>query len=92
VSTDQTDLAAIREAVIARGQLIYEERLRTVLEHEHFGRYAAIDPETGRYFLGDTSAEALSAAHDALPESRFYLLRIGYRTAHTIGGHAIRNR
>lgn len=85
MSADLTDLDTIREDVIARGQRIYDEELRNELEREHFGRFVAIEPESGRYFLGETSAEAAGAAHDAMPENRFYLARIGYRAAHTIG-------
>ncbi len=92
MAIDQSNLAATRDAVIARGQIVYEEKLRAALEREHFGRYVALEPESGRYFLGDTSAEASGAAHDALPERRFYLLRVGYETAHSIGGHAIHQR
>lgn len=92
MNTDQTELIPIRSEVIARGQLIYNEKLKANLEQEHMGCYVAIDPETGRYFLGATSAEALSAAHDALPLAYFYLMRIGYETAHKIGGHAINQR
>jgi hypothetical protein len=89
---EQSGLAAIREETITRGKRIYEESLREVLEPENTGRYVAIEPKTGNYFLGDTSAEALGSAHDALPESHFYLVRIGHSAAHTIGGHAIRRR
>ena len=92
MSTELNNQTATREAIIARGQSLYEDVLKTELEREHFGRFVAIDPESGRYFLGDTSAEALGAAHDALPSSRFYLTRVGYKTAHTIGGHALRHR
>lgn len=92
MSTELNKQTATREAVIARGQSLYDDVLKADLEREHMGRFVAIDPETGRYFLGDTSAEALGAAHDALPSSRFYLTRVGYKTGHTIGGHALRHR
>jgi hypothetical protein len=89
---EQSGLAAIREETIAGGKRFYEESLKEKLEPENIGRYVAIEPKTGKYFLGDTSAEALGSAHDAMPESRFYLVRIGHNVAHTIGGHAIRRR
>jgi hypothetical protein len=89
MSIGQEELAAVREDVIARGKKIYDERLRGELEPGHTGRYVAVEPETGRYFLGDTSAEAVGAAHDALPESHFYLARVGYDAAHSIGGYGL---
>ena len=85
MSTSQKEFAAIREDVIARGERLYRERLKADLVRDHTGRFAAIDPETGRYFLGDTSAEAVGAAHDAMPDARFYLKRIGYTAAHYFG-------
>ena len=85
VGTDKAERAAIREAVIEAGERLYRERLKADLVREHTGRFAAIDPDTGRYFLGDRSAEAIGAAHDAMPRARFYLKRVGYTAAHTIG-------
>lgn len=75
-----------RKASISRGERIYREKLKDKLVRDHFGRFAAIDPDTGCYFLGDTSADAAGAAHDAMPQGRFYLKRIGYEAAHSIGG------
>jgi hypothetical protein len=92
MSTEQAELAAVRGDVIARGKQIYDEQLKDELEPEHTGRYVAVEPDTGRYFLGDTSAEAIGAAHDALPESHFYLARIGYDAAHSIGGYGLHRR
>lgn len=85
MSTREAELAAVREDVIARGERLYRERLKADLVREHTGRFAAIDPDTGRYFLGDTGAEAIGAAHDAVPDARFYLKRIGYTAAHYFG-------
>ena len=63
-----------------------------MLETQHTGRFVAIEPNTGDYFLGDTDAEALLAAHAALPESRFYLKRIGYDYTHRMGGRSFRRK
>jgi dephospho-CoA kinase len=78
--------------VVEQGQRIYHEQLKHQLEPEHNGHYVAIEPDSGRYFLGDTGTEALVAAHSEMPNARFYLKRIGHTTAHNIGGYASRNR
>lgn len=88
----EAEVAALREDVIERGKRVYEEKLRGELEPEHAGRFLAIEPGSGRYFLGDTDVEALLAAREAMSESRFYLVRVGYETAHSIGGHALSRR
>lgn len=80
----EVELAAVREAVIEAGERLYRERLKALFVPGHVGEFLAIEPVTGRYFQGDTSAEAVGAAHDAMPEARFYLKRIGYTAAHTI--------
>lgn len=78
---------ATREAVIRQGRQIYDEKLKAELKPDHTGRFVAVEPNTGEYFLGDTDVEALYTAHAALPESHFYLKRIGYDYTHRIGSY-----
>ena len=87
-----TDMDAVSEIVTQQGRRLYDEKLKAMLEPEHTGRFVAIEPTSGDYFLGDTDAEALLAAHAALPESRFYLKRIGYDYTHRIGSYGVHQR
>jgi hypothetical protein len=82
----------VRDAVTERGEQVYEEQLKALLEPEHTGRFVAVEPESARYFLGDTDADALVAAHEAMPNSHFYLKRIGYDFTHSLGGYGLRHR
>ena len=82
----------VRDAVIERGDQIYEEQLKAFLEPKHTGRFVAVEPESGRYFLGDTGTEALLSAHEAMPESHFYLKRIGFDYTHKLGGYGLGRR
>lgn len=82
----------MRDDLVERGQAFYDEQLKEKLEPELTGRYVAIEPDTGRYFLADTGTDALKAAHAEMPEALFYLARVGYQTADAIGGYASRNR
>ncbi len=81
-----------RKARIERGRRFYDEQLKAILEPQEIGHFVAIEPETGRYFIGDTSTAALAAAHATMPEELFYLKRVGYNAAHTIRGHGARRR
>ncbi len=81
----------VRETIIAHGRKFYEEQLKFQIEPEHTGRFIAVEPETGRYFLGDTDGEALLAAHEAMPESHFYVKRIGHNITHRLGSYGIRH-
>lgn len=76
--------------LVERGQRVYDEALRDQLEPAHAGRFVAVEPDTARYFLGETGTAALLAARAAMPGSLFYLMRVGRRAAHTVGGHASR--
>jgi hypothetical protein len=64
---------------------IYASGLREELERNHSGRYACIEPVSGRYFLGDTFDEAVNAAIDAFPERLTHTLRIGHSAALHLG-------
>ena len=78
--------------LIVAGKRVYEERLRDILEPKQHGRFVAIEPESGRYFLGDSGREAMLAALEAMPDRRFYLARVGYPAAAPLGGYGFRKR
>jgi hypothetical protein len=78
--------------LVERGQNTYKQRLASILEPSHIGEFVAVEPDSGQYFLGSTASAALVAAHAALPNSLFYLTRVGRETAHTVGGRATRIR
>lgn len=50
------------------------------------GMIAAIEPETGDWFLGKNVMEALKNARLKYPEGTFYFVRIGYPSAHVHKG------
>ena len=76
--------------LVERGQRFYEEQLKHLLEPEHVGRFVAIEPDSGRYFLDDTGIAAMQAGRVALPDKLFYLVRVGYRAAYKLGGYGKR--
>lgn len=82
----------VHEKVITHGRRVYDEQLKSRLEPEHNGKFVAVEPESGRYFLGGTDAEALVAAHEAMPENHFYVKRIGHAITHRLGGYGTRHR
>jgi hypothetical protein len=46
------------------------------------GMLAMIEPETGEWFLGKTTLEALRKARRKYPEKIFYCIRVGSPFAH----------
>jgi hypothetical protein len=73
------------KAVAENARRIYASELREELERNHSGRYACIEPVSGRCFLGDTFDEAVNAAIDAFPERLTHTLRIGHSAALHLG-------
>lgn len=75
-----------KEEFIARGQEIYETRIRPAVEAENHGRIVAIDVATGEYEMADDSNTASDRLLTRLPDARFLLIRIGHDTVHQFGG------
>jgi len=84
--------AEVDDQLVRQARQFYNQSLRKILEPDQVGRFVAIEPETGRYFLGDTGTFALVEAHAAMPEHIFYLVRIGYEAADTLHGYGSRIR
>jgi len=83
---------AIPDSLVEHGKAVYNTLFQAALESEHSGEFVAIDPLSARYFLGHTATAALVAARNAMPETQFFLTRIGSDSAHKIGGHGKRVR
>lgn len=83
---------ATQDDLVDKGQEFYDRRLKAVLEPDHAGRFVAIEPHSGRYFLAKTGLAALRAGRVELPGKLFYLVRIGHRAAYNIGGYGSRTR
>jgi hypothetical protein len=49
---------------------------------EEKGKIAAIEPESGEWFLGEDILEAVEKAKEKHPQKAFYFLRVGYPAAH----------
>ncbi len=60
------------EEIVTRIQALKEKK----------GLIAAIEPDTGVYFLGKTLTEALKKAKEKYPDKIFYSIRIGYTFVH----------
>jgi hypothetical protein len=50
------------------------------------GKVAAIEPETGEWFLGKDALEAFRSARLKYPKSIFYFIKIGYPSLYTHKG------
>ena len=56
------------------------------LETENKGMIAAIDPDSGNYFLGTDTIAAVKKGRKRLPDAVFYCIRIGYPGVYKLRG------
>ncbi len=74
------------------GKKFYEEKLKIVLEPQHNGKFVAIEPYSGKYFLDEDSTQVALKALAEMPDKKFYFARIGYKYAHKIGGSWLKKK
>jgi len=82
------------EEVARRGEEIYDQRLRSLVEtEENIGKLISIDVETGDCEIGDDGdIDAPLRLHAKHPGAAVYTLRIGYNAAVALGGILERTR
>ena len=77
------------EEVTARGEAIYREQIRSLVEATEKGKFAIIDIETGDYEIDTRDATATLKLLERRPDAITYAVRIGYRAAYRIGGRRV---
>lgn len=76
------------EETARRGDEIYEQKVRPLVEAGNLGRIAAIDVLSGSYALGETASAAARLLRAERPDAEVWLVRIGHRALHRIGWRA----
>ena len=88
-----SDPTTARAQIAPRGQEIYDQKLRAVVEtEENIGRIIVIDVDTGDYEIAE---EGLVAGHRLLqrhPDASMLCLRIGYDAVYSLGGDLMRTK
>lgn len=71
------------QKIAEQGAKIYE-RVKTSYEPNENGKFLAIDIDSQKTYLGNTSAEALELARQHHPNKVFYVVKIGFDVAETM--------
>jgi len=66
----------MHKALIEKAKALYEQ-YRPYLEKWR-GKFVAIDPISGDYFIGNTPTDAIRAARQKYPSREFWVVKIGY--------------
>jgi hypothetical protein len=75
-----------KEEFARRGDEVYERKVRPHLTAKDLGRLVAVDIVTGEYEIGDDELEVCSLLRARVPESQTWLVRVGSRYVHRLGG------
>lgn len=75
----KTDIQRIAE----EGAKIYEQ-IKVNYDPKEKGKFLAIDIDSKKAYLGNTSAEALESARQNHPNKVFYVVKIGFDVAETM--------
>ncbi len=71
-----------------RGQAIYQERIRPLVESEHVGKFVVINVETGEYEMDAQDVVASMRARARFPDAPLFTVRVGQRAAHRLGARS----
>jgi hypothetical protein len=74
------------DEIVRRGEKLYAERLRPLVEQGNVGKILVVDVETGDYEIDEDHFQATERALQKHPDAALYSIRIGYPTLGKIGG------
>jgi hypothetical protein len=75
-----------KEEFAQRGDAIYEKEVRPQLKADDVGRFAAIDIESEMYEVDADEMKAGSKLRKRIPDAQIWMVRIGSRSVHRLGG------
>jgi hypothetical protein len=79
-----------KEEFARRGDAIYEKKVRPQLKADDEGKFAAIDIDSGEFAIDADELKAGNKLRKRIPEAQIWMVRVGYRAVHRIGGRVRR--
>jgi hypothetical protein len=79
-----------KEEFARRGDAIYEKEVRPQLKADDEGKFAAIDIESGEFAIDADELRAGNKLRKRLPDAQIWMVRVGYRSVHRVGGRVRR--
>lgn len=73
-------------AISSKGKPLFA-KLDRELKEKYYGKFVAIEVDSGEYFMGERGIDASRKAREKYPDTMCYVGRIGYRAAITSHGH-----
>lgn len=73
------------DEISRRGQILYDQKVRSKIADCEKGKFLVLDIETGEYEIDADELAALQRAKTKHHDAALYMLRIGYPTAYRLG-------
>ena len=74
------------EEIGRKGQALYQEKIKPLVDPLHYGKFVAIDVESGDYEIGNRMIVASKKLRERRPEAITYGVRVGFLAAYRMGG------
>ncbi|MYC30432.1 MAG: hypothetical protein F4X65_10145 [Chloroflexi bacterium] len=74
------------DEICDRGEKIYEEQIKHLVEPHENGKFIVIDIETGDYEIDGEELDAHQRLEDRRPKYVGFLARVGYKATYHLGG------
>ena len=71
--------------IVERGEQLYQQSIRALVEKENVGKYLAVNVETGEWVMGEDHLDTLRRARALYPNAGLYGLKVGYPATAAIG-------
>lgn len=81
----ENDHVLTPDQVAAKGEEIYQEKLKTMLEPSNNGKFVAIEVVSGEHFVGSTILEAVALARKKYPNRLLHTIKVGYEGVYKLG-------
>ena len=76
-------------SVAEAAKAVYESDYRARMEKESMGKFIAIEPESRKFFVGDTFIDAAMEAKTKMPKKMSFVIKIGSDAAVHIGSASL---
>ena len=74
------------EEIGRKGEALYQEKIKPLVDPLHYGEFVVIDVESGDYEIGDRMIVASKKLRERRPEAIIYGVRVGFLAAYRMGG------
>ncbi len=75
-----------KQEFACRGDAVYESTVRQQLKATDDGKFAAVDIETGEFAIDADELKAGNKLRKRIPDAQIWMVRVGHRAVHRIGG------